>query len=218
MRKTTRPNPKPKTDTMKIPALFQFRVLKLALGSLFSRPFTTKFPKEKFEAIPQYRGRPRYHEEDCIGCTACAQVCPSGSIDVVDDTKSAAPKRTLAHHLDTCIQCGQCERYCTTEKGIKLTNEWDFVGFSPAEFLHSCEKELVLCEVCGDVIAPRDQLRWLVERLGPLAFCNPTVMLSAHSELKVLDKGLEPGTEFPARSRRINIQCPHCRRTTALTA
>jgi hydrogenase-4 component H len=204
---------------MKIPSLFQFRILKLALTSLFSRPYTTRFPKEKFEAIPQYRGRPRYHKDDCIGCTACAQVCPSNAIDVIDDKNAAKPVRKLVHHLDVCIQCGQCERYCTTEKGIKLTNEWDYAAFSldDESLKEHVEKELLLCETCGDIIGPVDQVRWLVDRLGHLAFCNPTLMLVSQKELSVVDPGFAPETEFPTRSRRINIQCPHCRRKTALT-
>jgi hydrogenase-4 component H len=203
---------------MKIPALFQFRVLKLAIASLFGKPFTTSFPKKPFEAIKEYRGRPRYHKDDCIGCTACAQVCPSKSIDVIDETSGTKPVRKLVHHLDTCIQCAQCQRYCTTEKGIILTHEWDYVGFSSNDFLETCEKELLLCEVCGEVVAPVDQIKWLVRRLGPLAFCNPTVMLISHKELSVVDKGLEKGTEGPSRAMRVNIQCPHCRRKTAFTA
>jgi len=61
---------------IKLPALFQFRVLKLALRSLFGKPYTTSFPRKKFEPIPEFRGRPRYHEEDCIGCGACAKFAP----------------------------------------------------------------------------------------------------------------------------------------------
>lgn len=203
---------------MKIPALFQFRILKIALTALFSRPFTTDYPKKPFNAIPQFRGRPRYHADDCIGCTACANVCPSNSIDIIEDFSSEKPTRKLLHHLDTCIQCGQCQRYCTTEKGIILSNEWDFVSFTPDAYTDSVEKEMVMCEVCKKAIAPLDQIRWIVRRLGPLSYCNPTLMLISHKEMAILDKGLESGTEHPDRARRINIQCPHCRRKTALNA
>jgi formate hydrogenlyase subunit 6/NADH:ubiquinone oxidoreductase subunit I len=203
---------------MKLPSLFQWRIVKLALTSLFSRPFTDPYPKGSFEPIKEFRGRPRYHEKDCIGCTACAQVCPSGAIEVIDKTDGATPSRTLVHHLDLCIQCGQCQRYCTTEKGILLTNEWEFLGFKSEDFEERIQKELVMCEVCGKAIAPIDQIRWLVDRLGPLAFCNPTLMLSSHKEMTVVDPGLEKDSEYPSRARRINIQCPHCRRKTALSA
>lgn len=202
---------------MKLPSLFQPRVLKTALAALFGRPYTTAFPAKPFEPIKQFRGRPRYHEEDCIGCGACAEVCPSGCIELSDHAKGR-PLRRLTHHLDSCIACGQCQRYCTTEKGILLTNEWDFVGFNRDDFLEKVEKELLICEACGAILAPADQIRWLVKRLGPLAFCNPTLMLMSHRELGLVDRGFEPDSAFPARARRVSIQCPRCRRKTAFTA
>ncbi|MCK5379913.1 MAG: 4Fe-4S binding protein [Candidatus Latescibacteria bacterium] len=202
---------------MKLPCLLQFRILKLAITSLFSRPYTTKFPGgAPYEPIEQFRGRPRYDEGECIGCGACAEVCPSNCIDVVDDVSCEPPVRTLIQHLDACICCGQCERYCPTEKGIKLTNEYDFVGFAPEDFEEKAEKTLLLCESCGEVLAPVDQLRWLAKRLGPLAFANPTLMLVSHKELAVVDEGVQPPPEAAGREAHLSIQCPKCRRKTAL--
>lgn len=201
---------------MKLPCLFQFRILKLAITSLFSRPFTTRFPYAPYEPIKQFRGRPRYHKDDCIGCGACAEVCPADAIDVSDDVKGTKPVRRLVQHLDTCIQCGQCERYCPTEKGIKLSNEYDYVDFSRANFEEQVEKELLLCECCGEMIAPVDQLRWLVQRLGPLAFTNPTLMLVSTRELELVSEGVKVASDKPVRSERVSIQCPKCRRKTAL--
>jgi hydrogenase-4 component H len=200
---------------MKLPCLLQFRILKLAIVSLFSRPYTTKFPAgEPYQPIEQFRGRPRYDEDECIGCGACAQVCPSNCIDLVDDVSSASPVRRLIQHLDACICCGQCERYCTTEKGIKLSNEYDFVGFAPEDFEEKTEKALLLCECCGEILAPVDQLRWLAKRLGPLTFANPTLMLVSQKDLAVVDEGVKSATE--GREARVSIQCPKCRRKTAL--
>jgi len=199
---------------MKLPCLLQIRILKLALKSLFSRPYTSPFPKGEYEPIAEFRGRPRYAEDDCIGCGACAEVCPSQCIDVVDDTEADAPRRKLVQHLDACICCGQCERYCTTEKGIALSNEYDFVGFVPEDFEESVEKDLLLCESCGCAIAPTDQIRWLARRLGPLAFTNPTLMLAAYDRLAVVDEDVTPRDEAPLRSGRVSMQCPRCRRKT----
>ncbi|MFH1022743.1 MAG: 4Fe-4S dicluster domain-containing protein [Planctomycetota bacterium] len=204
---------------MRLPALFQFRVLKLALTSLFSKAYTDPFPKGDYAPIPQYRGRPRYQGDGCIGCGACAEVCPSDAIDLVDDLSDRArPVRRLTHHLDVCLQCGQCQKYCTTEKGIRLTNEWDYVGFSRGDFEEKIQKDLLLCEVCGKVIAPVDQIRWLANRLGALSYGNPTLLLASHRDMAVVDKGFDGNSEYPVRGRRVNIQCPHCRRKTALTA
>jgi len=201
---------------MKLPCLLQFRILKVALTSLFSRAYTTKFPKGSYEPIEQYRGRPRYDEDECIGCGACSYVCPSNCIDIIDDVSSDPPMRRLVQHLDSCIQCGQCERYCTSEKGIKCTTEYDYVGFAPEDFEEKVEKELLICEDCKGIIAPVDQLRWLAKRLGPLAFANPTLMLISHKELAVVDEGVKAEEGASPRPGRISIQCPRCRRKNAL--
>ncbi len=201
---------------MKLPCLFQPRILKVALTALFSRPFTDPAPSPEYQPIPQFRGRPRYDQDECIGCGACAHVCPSNCIDVEDDLSGEKPVRRLTQHADACIWCGQCERYCTSEKGITQTSEYLSLGFAPADFEEKCEKELLLCEDCGSVIAPVDQLKWLVKRLGPLAFANPTLMLVSAKELELVDEGVKPPSGEPRRAGRVSIQCPKCRRKTAL--
>jgi formate hydrogenlyase subunit 6/NADH:ubiquinone oxidoreductase subunit I len=199
---------------MRLPCLLQVRILKLAVKSLLSRPFTTRFPAEPFEPIAEFRGRPRYDEAECIGCGACAEVCPAACIDVHDDTETSPPRRKLVQHLDNCICCGQCERYCPTEKGIRLTNEYAFIGFGPADFEETVEKELLLCESCGCVIAPKDQIRWVAKRLGPLAFTNPTLMLALYDRLNVVDEDVKPADHTTLRTQRVSMQCPRCRRET----
>ena len=78
------------------------------------------------------------------------------------------------------------------------------------------QKELLLCESCGGVIAPIDQMRWLVQRLGPLAFANPTLMLVSHRELALVDEGVrQEDREKVSRAQHLSIQCPRCRRMTS---
>ena len=61
---------------MKLPCLLQLRILKLAITSLFSRPYTTTFPGgAPYEPIEQFRGRPRYDEDECIGCARAVEKC-----------------------------------------------------------------------------------------------------------------------------------------------
>ena len=202
----------------KIPALFQPRVLKQALQAIFSRPYTTDFPNVPYEPPPGFRGRVRFNAEACIGCGACAEVCPPKCIDVVDSTDSASPKRELVQHLDACIWCGQCERYCPTGEGIQLTSEYIEVGFRKEDFEERGEKELLLCEICGESLAPVDQLRWLTRQLGPLAYTNPTLMLVAGRNLSVVEEPVPTIGDEVQRADRLRIQCPKCRRATALQA
>lgn len=203
---------------LKLPPLLQPRVLAHALRAIFSRPYTTAFPRLPYSPPPGFRGRVRFNEQACIGCGACAEVCPPKCIDVIDDIESKPARRLLVQHVDACIWCGQCERYCPTGEGIQLTSEYIAVGFKPEDFEERVEKQLLLCEICGAVLAPADQLRYLVQRLGPLAYTNPTLMLTAGRDLGVVGQPVKTAGETVQRADRLRIQCPTCRRETASNA
>ncbi len=200
---------------MRLPAFLQPRILAHAIAAVLSPPFTKRYPAVPVEPVEGFRGRPRFNEASCIGCGACAQVCPPKCIDITDDLQSTPPKRRLVQHLDACIWCGQCERHCPTGDGIKLGSEFDCAGFAPGDFEDRVEKELLLCDLCGAVVAPADQIRWLIRRLGPLAFANPTLMTMNARELGVIGEGVKSQAEDALRSDRLALQCPKCRRETA---
>ena len=200
---------------MRLPAFLQPRILAHAITAVFSPPFPKRFPVEPVQPVQGFRGRPRFSEADCIGCGACAQVCPPKCIDIIDELDSIPPKRQLVQHLDACIWCGQCERHCPTGEGIKLSGEFDCAGLTPGNFQERVEKELLLCELCGSVVAPADQIRWLISHLGPLAFANPTLMMFRARELGVIGEGVRSQGNDALRSDRLALQCPKCRRDTA---
>ena len=99
-----------------------------------------------------------------------------------------------------------------------MTNEYIEVGYQSEDFEERVEKELLLCEICGQRLAPVDQLRWLVRRLGPLVFTNPTLMLMAGRDLAVVEAPVTASVSTVGRADRLRIQCPECRRATALDA
>jgi len=200
---------------MRLPAFMQPRILKQAVLAVFSPAFTTRFPAEPYEPQESFRGRPRFDVDGCIGCGACAQVCPPKCIEVIDDLESSPPKRILVQHLDACILCGQCERYCPTHKGIRMSREWDFAGFASMDFEERIEKELVMCEVCGELVAPADQLSWLAARLGPASFANPTLSMFTGQRLGYVEQGIRSTSVPVLRADRMAIQCPRCKRQTA---
>ena len=99
-----------------------------------------------------------------------------------------------------------------------MTSEYVEVGFCPQDCEERVEKEMLLCEICGERLAPVDQLRWLIRRLGPLAFTNPTLMLVAGRDLSVVEDPVSTSGATVQRADRLRIQCPRCRRQTALDA
>jgi ferredoxin len=160
----------------------KIRELKEALTSLFTVPYTTKFPAKTFTADPAYRGKPRYNNDYCIGCGTCAQVCPPAAIEVIDDKEKLT--RTLRVNYASCINCGLCEEKCITGKGIKLSNEHSFATFSltAPEMFELIEREIVLCEICGEVIACRAHLLWIKDRLGAKAYAHPNFLLEIQKQ------------------------------------
>jgi len=197
---------------MKYPKL---RELKEAIKALIKGPYTARFPFTPHRPYERFRGKPEYHEEDCMGCTACCQICPSGALSF-EDKKT---KRILTYKMEMCIFCGQCQANCPTEKGIVLSTEFDLATTGKREDLkQEIEKELLTCECCGEPIAPRDQILWVAKKLGPLTFSNASLMLFylRNLDLALKEEALSKKEKELIRSDRIKILCPRCRREAVL--
>jgi hydrogenase-4 component H len=197
---------------MRIP-LPKLRELKEAITSLLSKPYTIDYPAKPSPAFPRYRGRPVYDEKACMGCGACAQVCPAKTIEVEDDKNT----RTLLLRYDVCQYCGQCQYYCPTEKGITLTQDYEIAGDDRKLLCTKIEKELIRCNLCGEVITAVDHLRWLVKKLGILTFTNPNLLLMNQLDLGLIKElAKKPEKEPLRRADNLRIVCPSCRREVFL--
>jgi formate hydrogenlyase subunit 6/NADH:ubiquinone oxidoreductase subunit I len=187
----------------------KIRELKEALTSLFTKPYTSGFPAGKFTPPEEYRGKPRFNEEFCVGCGTCAQVCPPNAIEVVDDLLNK--RRNLKISYYSCINCGQCEENCITGKGIRLTNEYSFAAFTkedPAMFEH-VSKEILLCEVCGDFIAASSHLNWIRDRLGAKAYAHPNILVEMQREFTDVET-VTPKSRIRREDQMLQV-CPKCR-------
>jgi hydrogenase-4 component H len=189
----------------------KLREIKEAVTALIKGPYTAKFPKEPHKPFERFRGRSEYHEEDCVGCGACFEVCPAKAIDMVD-TKG---KRTLTVRWDFCIFCGQCQANCITGKGIMLSNDFDISTTEKREDLkQTIEKEMAVCECCGENIAAAEHILWVAKRLGSFVFSNASLMLFYLKNLGLISQdkpSLKEEQEF-SRTDRIKLICPKCRR------
>jgi hydrogenase-4 component H len=197
---------------MKYPKL---RELKEAIKAFFKGPYTSRFPFVEHIPFERFRGKPKFSEEDCIGCGACFQVCPARAISMED----IDGKRKLTVNWDLCIFCGQCQANCLTEKGIMLSQEFDLATTGKRKELNQAiEKEMAMCDCCAEAIAPREQLLWVAKKIGPLAFANTTLMLFYLRNLDISsnEKLLNEKDQEPLRSGRISILCPRCRRKVVI--
>lgn len=198
---------------MKYPKL---RELKEAVIALIKGPYTSRFPKQAHKPHPNFRGRPKFNQDICVGCLACENVCPVGAI-AHNDSLDVRPARKMVHYSDTCIFCGQCEAYCITKEGIKLSNEWELSLLDRKDCAESIEKELLLCEVCGDVLGCKDHILWIAKELGELTYSNPTLYMTRLRELGISDEDVKSAVEVSCRSDRTKVICARCRRKTTLT-
>ena len=179
-------------------------------------PYTSKFPKELTVPPEEFRGKPQFDTDVCIGCGACSEVCPSRSIEIIDDLEKKT--RTLKLRYDICNFCGQCNLYCTTENGIIYTTEYDLADLDRSAMNVTIERDLILCEICGGVVGTKEHLQWITKRLGSLAYSNPTLILSSFddpSQLEPIDPHEKERKIY--REDIFRILCPECRRKVYLT-
>ena len=191
----------------------KLRELGEAIRAIVLGPFTSKFPFKPSPAAPTYRGKIEFDFDNCILCGACVEVCPANARGQQDDVLKRI--RREIHYQERCIYCGQCVTYCTTKKGIKHTPEYDLAQIKNEGYDNAIEKELILCERCGVVIATRAHLLWIAKRVGELAYANPNLFLVLSQEYgeeampKISDTA-------PYRSEHLKFLCPACRRTVYL--
>jgi hydrogenase-4 component H len=192
----------------------KLRELKEAITVLLSPRFTTKFPAEPCQVPDNYRGKPEFDDDYCIGCGACVNVCPTEALTQADDLESNPPMRKIISRYDTCIFCGNCQDGCTTEKGIRLTNQWDLATLDRQETITTHEYELQLCEKCGAIVGTKKHLQWLNKKLGPLAYTNPSLLLSQDIEMQEsAPPPIQPSKESGDVTANdfMKILCPKCK-------
>ena len=200
---------------MKYPKL---REIKEALVSLFTRPYTTKFPFKPHKPFEKFRGKPVVDDDICVGCEACASVCPTGAIQIEDDAEEKL--RIIIRDYSLCIFCGQCELNCITEpKAVKLSNEiFDLAVFDRNELIEKQEKELLVCEYCGAVIGARKHLEYIYKKLGPYAFTQQLTIAQLNEKLRLINKEdiSIPVKDELKRKDFFTILCSNCKRQVLL--
>ncbi len=195
---------------MKYPKI---RELKEAVISLFTAPYTAKFPKEPHIPFEGFRGKPVVNEEYCVGCTTCSNVCPSNAITVTDNKENGI--RTIERDYGKCVFCGQCQAYCITIEGIALSDKiYDLSTFDRRDLntVETQEKELLQCENCSAVITTKEHIRFLHKKLGPKAYASLIDLDALNEELKLADKN-EITTEIIEDLQRkdtFKVLCPNC--------
>ena len=192
------------------------RELKEAITVIFSPRFTTRFPDEPCTVPERYRGKPEFQTDQCIGCGACVNVCPTQALTMVDNVDAEVPVRRITCSYDACIFCGNCQDNCTTQEGIKLTNQWDLATLDRDDMRSTYEFELQRCERCDAILGTKKHLVWLANQLGPLAYTNPSLLLVRQADLTGASRELPRPSETeesaePQAADFAKVLCPKCK-------
>ena len=193
---------------MRLPKL---RELKEAVTAVLSPRFTTRFPAEPCTVPERYRGKPQFDPDTCVGCGACVNVCPTSALTLVD-SDGDHPVRQITLRYDACIFCANCHDSCTTQDGIRLSEEWDLAGLDRESMAETQEYDLQHCERCGACIGTKKHLVWLCDRLGPLAYTNPSLLLAKGRELSAESEGQTPPQMGEVKTGDfMRLLCPKCK-------
>lgn len=98
--------------------------------NFFKKRATILYPFKERELVPVpkgLRGKLAFYIDKCVGCSMCFRVCPSETIEMIDDEAGKRPKRPI-FRLDRCTFCAQCAETCPTH-AIEMTNNFEFAGF-----------------------------------------------------------------------------------------
>ncbi|MCE5189229.1 MAG: 4Fe-4S binding protein [Eubacteriales bacterium] len=83
---------------------------------------------------------PYFITEDCIGCAACAKICPVLAIE-------GSPKERHIVNIRRCVSCGVCGRVCP--KNALLDGHGNLCKSVPRTKWKKPVVDTALCSACG---------------------------------------------------------------------
>lgn len=140
------------------------------------------------ETPPGFRGDPHVDQSKCMGCGACAHVCPAEAIEIVEESG----QRVIRFKRRDCIFCATCQDVCPSQ-AVELAQR-EKAWFSDKEVSRSeARLPLVRCLACGAPYVPAEQVAWAMRKL---------------------DETLRMDDAVRARVGRSASICPTCRRNS----
>ncbi|AVP84369.1 formate hydrogenlyase complex iron-sulfur subunit [Aeromonas hydrophila] len=112
---------------------------------------TAKYPFAPYEVNRDFRGKPKYHADQCIACAACTKACPANALVMEVDMETGERRWEIS--MARCIFCGRCEEVCPT-RAIALSPEFELAVTNKADLYEEARFVLAPCTLCGTYFAP----------------------------------------------------------------
>ena len=122
---------------------------------------TVKYPAEQPFTTSEYRGRIEIDPLKCVGCGACAVICPPKAL-VVDRENGYA---VLRYFIGRCIFCAMCADVCP-QKAIRVTNSFELATTDIHDLYVDLEHELTKCDICGEFYIPKKLLESVTKAIS----------------------------------------------------
>lgn len=129
-----------------------FKGLGYTLKHFSKEKVTHNYPDEPMEMPDRFRGIQTFYPERCIVCNQCANICPTGCIQLTgvphpDPKVKRKIIDTYDINFEICILCDLCTEVCPTE-AIVMSNNFELATYSRDElfkdmdWLHSNDRNV----------------------------------------------------------------------------
>jgi formate hydrogenlyase subunit 6/NADH:ubiquinone oxidoreductase subunit I len=98
-----------------------------------------EYPEEREPLADNHKGIHRLDMKTCIGCSACALICPNKTITMVETETGRATKKMPEINLERCLFCSLCEEVCPT-KCLILTKDCSLEAYDRREYVRRPEE------------------------------------------------------------------------------
>lgn len=148
---------------------------------------TSSYPLEPIAVDKNFRGKPEHNPQQCIGCAACVNACPSNALTV--ETDLVTNELAWQFNLGRCIFCARCEEVCRQrQSSCRRSMSWRY-----EERRFSCSSLVLRCVIAAYVTV---RLRCKKRLITPLR-CLSTTVIPAR---KTTVKALRPARTVSARN------------------
>ena len=123
---------------------------------------TLPYPFVRSEPMKGFRGRPVLDGDKCLGCGACAAVCPPRTIFVIDGQDT----RTIQVDYSRCTYCARCEEVCPVGS-IKLNSEFELATTDKNDMKLTAVLTMAKCDKCGKPFMSQRMLTKMINDFSP---------------------------------------------------